>query len=273
MPTRFHHIFACLFCLPVLLAPASVLGQKAFALSFQLEIEAKFIAADPIGKLYVVTPTNEVQQYAPDGRILYQYNNNTLGELTRIDATDPFQLMLYYEEYQTVVFLDRTLNHLSTLNLWEFGFRQPIAPAMSNDNLLWVYDRADFRLRKLDRQGNTLHDSGDLNSMLNATPRPVEISAKHNLVVLNDPDTGLLLFDNFGQYVETLPFPGSSQIQWLDNGRILLYHQGRWTHYQTQLRKESAFGLPPGIPSDTRIIAVGNCVFTVYGGLVQCWNW
>lgn len=271
MSTRSNHIFACLFCLPVLLAPALASGQKSFALSFQLEVEAKFIAADPIGKLYVVTPSNEVQQYAPDGRILYKYNNNTLGELTRIDATDPFQLMLYYEEYQTVVFLDRTLNLLSTINLWEFGFRQPIAPAMSNDNLLWVYDRSDFRLRKLDRQGNTLYDSGDLNSILNITPQPLEIAARHNLVVLNDPESGLLLFDNFGQYIETLPFPGSSQIQLPEPDRLLLYHQGQWTHYHTQLRKESTFILPPHLPSDARVIAVGNYVFSLHGRLVQCW--
>lgn len=272
MPTRCYHIIACLFCLPVLLAPAFLLGQKTLELNFQWKVAAKFIAADPIGKLYVVTPSNEVQQYAPDGRLLYSYNNNTLGELTRIDATDPFQLMLYYDEYQTVVFLDRTLNLLSTMNLWEFGFRQPIAPAMSNDNLLWVYDRADFRLRKLDRQGNTLYDSGDLNSMLITTPRPLEISARHNLVVLNDPDNGLLLFDNFGQYIETLPFPGSSQIQLPEPGRLLLFHQGQWTNYYTQLRKESTLGLPPSLPSEARIIDVGNYVFAVHSGLVQCWS-
>ncbi len=273
MPLRSNHIFACLFCLPVLLAPALVSGQKTFDLSFQLEVAAKFIAADPIGKLYVVTPSNEVQQYAPDGRVLYKYNNNTLGELTRIDATDPFQLMLYYEEYQTVVFLDRTLNLLSTINLWEFGFRQPIAPAMSNDNLLWVYDRADFRLRKLDRQGNTLFDSGDLNSMLNITPRPLEISARHILVVLNDPDNGLMLFDNFGQYIESLPIPGSSQIQLPEPGHLLFFHRNKWVSFHTALRKETAFSLPSGVPFDAQVLVVGNHIFALHNGLLQCWSW
>lgn len=238
-----------------------------------MAVHAKFIAADPLGKLYVVTPSNEVQQYATDGSILYRYNNNTLGELTRIDATDPFQVMLYYEEYQTVVIVDRTLNPLSSINLWEFGIRQPMAPAMSNDNVLWVYDHADFRLRKLDRQGNTSLDSGDLNSILNTTPRPIEIVARHNLVALNDPETGLLLFDNFGQYLETLPLPGSSQIQLPDPERLVLYREGRWISYHIQLRKQTAVSLPEGVPSDAGIIAVGKYIFTLHNGWAQCWSW
>lgn len=267
-----HFMRFSLLALPMLLAQSWATSQIPSGLRFQISVNAKLIAADPLGKLYVVTPSNEVQQYAQDGSILYRYNNNTLGELTRIDATDPFQLMLYYEEYQTVVILDRTLNPLSAINLWEFGIRQPVAPAMSNDNVLWVYDHADFRLRKLDRQGNTLYDSGDLNIILDATPRPVEIVARHNLIVINDPDTGLLVFDNFGQYLQTLPLPGSSHIQLPDPDRILLYREDRWISYHIQVGKQTALDLPESVPSDAQLIAVGKYIFTLHNGLLQCWN-
>lgn len=272
MQLRLVSIHAFLFCLSVLLLSQAVFGQHSFTLNFEWTMQAKFIAADPLGKLYVVTPSNELRQYAPDGSLLYKYNNNTLGELTRVDATDPFQVMLYYNEYQTVVILDRTLNLLSSINLWEFGIRQPLAPAMSNDNMLWVYDHADFRLRKLDRHGNPLHDSGDLNSLLNATPRPAEITARHNLVVLNDPNIGLLLFDNFGQYLETLPFPGCSQVQLPEPDRILFYCNRRWKSYHIELRREVAFNLPSDMSPETQIVAVGNYIFALHGDKIHCWS-
>lgn len=259
-------------CLVALLLSVPVQGQPAWSQCFQLATKATFIAADPLGKLYIVTPANEIQQYAPDGRLLYKYNDNTLGELTRVDATDPFQPMLYYADFQSVAILDRTLNPLSVINLWEYGMSSPIPPAMSNDNLLWVFDQPDFRLRKLDRRGNVIHDSGDLNTVFTPAPRPVEMLCRHNLVILNDPETGLWLFDNFGQHIETLPFTGSSQVQSPEPGLLLFCRQGQWISYQIEFRKESQFHLPPGIPSSAQIIAIRNYIFALYNGHVQCWS-
>ncbi len=216
-------------------------GQAtAFQPLFQIAQPAKMLVGDKLQQFYLVTPTNEVIKYSADGQLLYRYNNNTLGELTLLDATDPFQLLLYYPDFQVVLLLDRTLNLLGQYRLGQYGLLQPEPLGMSNDNLLWVYDQATFRLQKLDRQGKAIAQSDDLNLLLGYPLQPVHLLARHNAVYLNNPATGILVFDNFGQYVRTLPIRGVTRIQILDDTFIWCFQQGQWRRYLA----------PGGVPAD-----------------------
>ncbi len=206
-------------------------AQTIFQSLFQIAQPAKMLVGDKLQQFYLVTPANEVIKYSADGQLLYRYNNNTLGQLAHIDATDPFQLLLYYPDFQVVLLLDRTLNPLGQYRLGQHGLLQPEPLGMSNDNLLWVYDQATFRLQKLDRQGRVIAQSDDLNLLLGYPLQPTHLLARHNAVYLNNPATGILIFDNFGQYLRILPITGVERIQILDDTFIWCFRQGKWQRY------------------------------------------
>lgn len=224
----------------------SLSAQSEFRLLFQVSQPAKRMAADKLRQLYLVTPSNEVIKYSPEGKELYRFNNNTFGDLGHIDATDPFNLLLYYPDFQVVLILDRTLNLLGEYNLWEYGLYQPGPLGMANDNLLWVYDEPAFRLKKLDRQGRITAQSHDLNQLLPRAPSPVALIARNNLVYLHDPETGILVFDNFGQYIRTLPLAGASRFQIDDDDTLWVRRDGAWTHYDARAMQ----ALPVPLPDD-----------------------
>lgn len=199
-------------------------GQDStFQLIHTIFITTEFFVTDKLQQTYAVTPQNTIIKYTPDGKEQYRFSNNTLGNLGYVDATDPFNLLLYYPDYQLVVTLDRTLNETGRFSLIEAGVVQARTAGLSNDGNIWVYDEASFQLRKFSRTGDILFESQNLSLVLAKVSQPIQIIARENWVYLNDPAQGILIFDNFGQYFKTIAIQNISSFQILDS--YLVYKQ------------------------------------------------
>ncbi len=208
--------------------PSNVVG------SIQDLIPGKYayFTTDKLKRIYAVNAANELIQFDSNGKELFRYNNNTLGELTYIDTSNPFNLLLFYPEFQTIITLDRTLNPIAELNLLTTEIGDPTAVALSNDNHLWIYDAASLQLKKLNAKGEVLLSSGDLSLGLPSPPEPDQIVASADRVYLNDPSKGLIIFNNFGQYLQMVPIRGITYFQVLEqqliyrvkNGKLFSYH-------------------------------------------------
>lgn len=210
----------CLFFLPCQL---SAQQDTSYQLLREMETNAIFFNSDKLLQSYLVSPKNELIKYDAQGKEAFRYNNNYLGKLKLIDATNPFNLLLYYPDYQTVITLDRTLNETGEINLFDLGIINVQAIASSNDNNVWIYDDALFKLKKMDQNGRVLVESNDLSLLLNSAPRPAQIKARENWIYINDPEMGILIFDNFAQYHKLLPFKQVDYFQII--GEQFIYSQ------------------------------------------------
>lgn len=230
----------------------------------QIPITAKFIFTDKLQQIYAVTLQNTVIKYTPGGdssyREQYRFSNNTLGELGYIDATDPFNLLLYYPDYQLVVTLDRTLNQTGSFSLIEVGVVQARAVGLSNDGNIWVYDDANFLLQKLNRLGESLFKSQNLSLVLPKMPQPIQLIARENFVYLNDPKLGILVFDTFGQYYKTIPILDIIGFQILDN-RIIYQNQEQLYWYDLKSFRIDALPLPDGVGTEDQVQVQQNQLF------------
>ena len=103
------------------ITPTETTDSSAYDLLKEIEIEARLITTDKLQQLYVVTVDNDVIKFSPQGKELFRFTNNTLGELTHIDVTNPFSVLLYYPDYLTVYTLDRTLNKTGEFNFLELN--------------------------------------------------------------------------------------------------------------------------------------------------------
>ncbi len=250
------------FYLPFFLFPACLLAQAGLpALPIlYLPVHAKAFTTDKLQQIYAVTPKNEVVKYAPDGKELYRFSNNILGDLTYLDASDPFNLLLYYAHYQIIITLDRTLNKTGELNLLDANALQVSTIGMSNDGNIWLYDQAAFRLRKVDQNGKTLSESQNLSLLLPQAPRPTQLFARDNWVYLCDPDLGILVFNNFGQYDKTLDLKGIYAFQILEN-RIFFREGNRLKAYDLKSFLISEIFLPEGIEAEDDVQIQQNRLF------------
>lgn len=173
---------------------------------------------DALQQVYAVTPKNEVMKYSPDGQLLFQYTNNRLGELTLVDASNPFNILLYYANFQIAITLDRTLNKTGEFQLFQLGLINPAAVCVSNDNHLWVFDEVNDQLRKIGPDGQALSQSDNLSLLLGVAPHPTQLAIKGNYVFASDPALGILVFDAFGQYDRLIALKGIQTIEAIDEG-------------------------------------------------------
>lgn len=170
----------------------------------EIHQSAKFFEVDQLNQIYIVTPQDQLIKYDVTGKQLFDFSDQTLGDLTHIDVTDPFNVLLYYADYQNIVLLDRTLSIPRQLSLLDLDLVNVNAVGLSRDNHIWVYDNNVFRLKKYNAQGQLLAQSADLSLLLNTTLNPIHLKEVDGQVYLNDPAVGLILFDLFGQYISTI---------------------------------------------------------------------
>ena len=169
-----------------------------------------------MGQSYIVNDVEELIKYDANGIKLFTYFDRTFGKISYIDVTNPFQIAVFYEDFQTVVWLDRTLNPMSSVSLSNFGFFQINVFGVSSDSHLWIYDNATFQIKKINAQGEIMIESVELNNQF-PTLNPITIVEKNNRIYLNNPETGILIFDNFGQFIQLLPITNLTSFQIINN--------------------------------------------------------
>lgn len=221
-----------------------------------------FFTTDKLQQIYAVTPRNEVIKYSPDGQEQFRFNNNTLGKLGHIDATDPFNLLLFYPDFQIAITLDRTMSKTGEFNLQDLDIFNVQAMATSRDNDIWLYDELNFQLKKINREGIIQSKSEDLNLLLGQAPEVQSIEARDNFVYLNAPNIGLLVFDNFGNYHKTIPIKGIQAFQVLE--RQLIYQlQDQMYVFHLQALTETSLAIPKELSPKTQIRLQKNRLYAL----------
>jgi hypothetical protein len=59
-----------------------------------LDANADYITLDPFGNIYAVRET-QLTKFSPQGKLLFNYSNHTLGVISSIDVFNPMKIMLF----------------------------------------------------------------------------------------------------------------------------------------------------------------------------------
>ena len=253
---RYLIIFIFLFlfffssCSAKIASPST--DSSSYELITSLPLEAQFITSDKLAQLYVVTTKNDLIKYNSKGEELFRYSNNTLGELKHVDVTNPFNILLYYPEFLTVLTLNRTLNQTGEFSLFDLNVVDVQAVAMSNDNNIWLYDDVLFQIEKIDRQGEILVNSENLSNQFSKVLQPNFILERDNWLYLNDPDLGVLIFDTYGQYLKVVDVKGLLSFQVLDN-QLIYRKENTLESFHLRSLNTMSIELPKGISEEHQI--------------------
>ncbi len=219
------------------------LDQDSLKLLWTPMVPARSIAVDRLKQLYLLGEDNQLRKYDPDGRLLFTFEDRSLGEPKLVDCGNPFFTLVVYPDFPAVVLLDRTLSAQQTVRLTDWGLSFGALVALSPDNQLWTYDPLLFRLRKYNLDGKLLLESPDLNQLLGGPPTALQLVAEGTLVGLLDARRGLLVFDGFGQLADTYPEPQPMESITLFESQFFARSNGRW--YQLQKLGAKPLDLPP----------------------------
>ncbi len=209
------------------------LGEvPAFKLLSAINIQAKDLQTDRLGNLYVISRTNQLYKYDINGKLLSTLNYAYVGNITHLDASNPFELYLFYRELNAVVFLDNNLAFRGRMNLSESNIIQASSAARNYANGLWVFDQGDLQLKKIERDGKISQVSGNvLQFSQSKNLSPNYIFDNGSKVFVNDSLEGIMVFDVFANYQKTIPIKGlkefkilGDELYYVQNKRLMAYH-------------------------------------------------
>ena len=190
-----------------------------------------FITTDNLENLYVITPTNDIIKYDKNGNKLATANFKVLGNISSVDASNPFEIYVFYRDQNRIIFLDNLLNLRGECDMESIGVSQIACVARSFDNQIWLFDAADQKLKKYSKDLKLISESAPWNTMsIQGNINPVQIKDISNAVLILNSNQ-ILEFDIFANYSKIKLSDTLQSFQYINN-TILFEKNGKAYTYQ-----------------------------------------
>ncbi len=182
-----------------------------------------YFAVDNLGNMLFIKE-GEMIKHLANGNYFMRYSNLKLGDITAVDATNGLRLMLFYKDYQQLVFLDDQLTQKSDpVSLEKLGYEQTDLACLSANNGFWLFNKANNELVRFNDQLKKISATGNLKQMLQTEEVKPNFLIEHNgNVFLNCPDVGIYVFDIFGTFSKIISLKGLKNFQVNEN---IIYFQ------------------------------------------------
>ena len=183
------------------------------------------IATDDLGNILLGAKSNLIKLDI-NGDFLSQYYPLFQGKISCIDAMDPRRILLYYKEYTFVQFLNQELANTGSLSIYSVNSRpKPIDLTALNltfaslvcldtyNDAYWVYDENSTDLILLDENNQIDFKADALDQFIDTEPNPNFMIMEEERLFINNPSTGVYIFDENGRFVRNLPLMGLKKVQ------------------------------------------------------------
>lgn len=201
--------------------------------------------ADNLGEIYVLTPENQLKKFNSAGDSLGVFNDvRRYGKLAYIDVSNPLRILLFYQEFGTIVILDRYLNNISSLDLRQLGYYQVTCIGISYDNNIWVYDALAGKMNKISMEGSLINQSNDVRQITDSVPEPVVLTDQGGLVYLFDPQKGVFVFDHYGGFQKLIPLKNWRHFSVI-NKTMYGWNGHEFLKYEDKMFTEEKKQIPP----------------------------
>ncbi len=199
----------------LILIMAMLLSLKSdhLILHKRIYIQGNYFTTDNLGNCFLVD-RDEITKYDGSGTVFNKFSIKAFGNIESIDATNPMKLMVFYKDFSKIIYLDNTLSlNGNPIDLEDYNLTQAKLICVSHSDGIWFYDQQKFALIRLDNALNPSQNTSNLNQLLGLELSPNFMCEYNNSVYLNNPSTGILVFDIFGTYVKTIPILNLQKFQ------------------------------------------------------------
>lgn len=203
LKTSFLFLVGILLILVACKSSSTLINNRSVSSNSPTLKEYTLLEIDGFGNTYLLTTNNVLEKYDPKQNLLFTYSFNRQGEVTRVDASNPQKILVYFQQFQNVVFLDNTLSVIKTLNLEALGYWQVNAVSLSNDNLIWIYDPTIHQLIKINEDGENVLASNELfdDSINDNVVNRIMNDSQNVFIACTDQ---ILCYNQFGHFNKTL---------------------------------------------------------------------
>lgn len=217
----------------MLLLPALLWSQKSLELMKQINREVDFITTDRLGNLYLVKQ-NFIWMYNREGDSLRAFNSQRFGEVSHLDCSDPYQLLVFFQDYNIVLFLDNFLSENGDIiDMQSIGLDQVTLACHSREGGFWVFDQIRQKVLHLNDNLDVTHETVNFMQWFGRRLSPDYMLEYNNQLYLNEPESGLYVFDHFGTYIKKIALTQLHEPQILE-GSINYEFEGQFCQYSLQ---------------------------------------
>ncbi len=206
-----------------------------------------YFTVDNLGNFYTIRE-DEMIKYLPNGKMFARYSNLRLGSISSVDVTNPLKILLYYRDFQQIIFLDNQLSvNSNVVALDRLGLEQTDLVCAGSNNSFWIYNKQNNELIRFNENSEKIAATGNLKQILQTELYPNYMLEHNNYLYLNCPATGIYVFDIFGAFSKIIAIKDLKQFQVRDN--LIYYHRDTaFCSYDHKIFEDACkklSGLPP----------------------------
>jgi hypothetical protein len=211
---------------------------------WQIQTKGKTLNTDNLGNAYI-TDNDMLTKYRDNGVFYRVYSNKKLGRISFADVGNPLKIVLFYQDFSRIIFVDNTLTENGNpLQLEDRELELASLVCTSFDNGLWIYDPIRFQLIRFNQQLQETVKITNINQILGYAPDPVFMTEQESVLYMNDPARGILRFDIFGTYLSLISLKGLKDFQVQDNTIFFSSEKGKLMAYGLKNFQTDTISLP-----------------------------
>ncbi|MCH8554858.1 MAG: hypothetical protein LAT76_06850 [Schleiferiaceae bacterium] len=206
-----------------------------------------FFSTNHLGQIYSINQ-NEIQLYDAKGVKIASYSDPISGNIRFIDAFNPLQVLLFFDAFFTIQFLDNQLNPTQeVIRLDEYGFIDAQLASSVDQDQIWFYDQSLDRLIKWS-VGNASETARTLtlSQLIKENTEPVKLLSRMDRVFLLIPEKGVLIFDQFGGFIKYVRLPKIADQLQIKNELLIFNEDNDLVKFNYKTLQEWRLPLPEG---------------------------
>lgn len=258
----------CLLVIPVTHALSSLSQITYYTLEAidSIPVVAESITTDPLGNLYIIHD-GEIKKYSNEGKWLAQYRNSHYGNIAFADASDPLRVLVYYRDFNTVVFLDKFLAELrSPFSLDDLGMPQAHLVCTSSLGGFWIFHAFERKLYLFNQQIDRMAESFVIPLLPGDEALPYFMTEKNREVFLISREAGILRFNQYGSYITSYPIIPVNGCQIIMNN--IVFFQTPYL-YEYHMATGTIVKISPPFPVDIQQVQKeGNTCYAMKPGKI-----
>lgn len=216
----FLSIFLLLFSCTTIAQLPNLSVNKQDSLAVNADVYVGFDAYD----FHYFIKDNEL--FKKNALQTWQYKNLSLGKLTRVDICNPLKIILFYENFNTVVALDNQLNEVEKINFSVISQDLVVsAIGISSNNNFWLFNDLNQQLGLYSILKNTYIKRG-----LPFTKTIKNYRSDFNYFFWIESDNRLYVCDVFGKTAFLATIPDYDSV-FIENQERIVYSKNKQLFY------------------------------------------
>jgi hypothetical protein len=229
------------------------------------------VSADRYGNIFIGDTKGNLHKYDSTGILLQTFSSPNIANISSIEAWPSLQVLIFYRDLQQFSILNRFLTPAvlpSSLNQELVGFAR--AATLGSQENLWLFDDTDLSLKNYNLATKKITSSTPLSLILGDTEYAVNFMREYqNNLYVNDRNTGILVFDNLGNYKKKLPFAEltyfnffENELYFLKDNTISLFNL--YTLSERQIKLPTGTSFKYALFSGSKLFLFTKKTFTIY---------